>query len=212
MCSGSGADPGPFDRRRPPQLSDEASAFFGGILSHLPALLPFTAPSPGAAWGSYARLRPGCWAGAFACWGWDNREAPLRATRPGGAESTNVEYKALDGTANPYVALAALVCAGLAGLAEGCRLPPPVQFNPDGPPPPVIGGSGGGGSDDGGAVVAPAALPGSLGEALAAWERDAALRGAVTEGLGAPLVRAFMAVRAGELEADPSLAHVLLRY
>ncbi|KAI8476690.1 MAG: hypothetical protein J3K34DRAFT_400151 [Monoraphidium minutum] len=191
-----GATAPPFDRRDPLPLPAEASAFFAGILSHLPALLPFTAPSAGAEWGSFARVRPGCWAGAFACWGWDNREAPLRATRPGGPASTNVEYKAFDGTANPYVALAALVCAGMLGLAEGAGLPPPLQGDPG-------GGGGGGGA---------AALPGSLSEALAAWHGDAPLCAAVREGLGAPLVRAFMAVRAGELEAAPSLAHVLLRY
>ena len=114
-----------------PQLSAAASAFFAGILSHLPALLPFTAPSCGPDWGSYARLQPGCWAGAFACWGWDNREAPLRATRPGAPDTTNVELKALDGTTNPYIALAAVTCAGALGLTASLSLPAPVSGAPE---------------------------------------------------------------------------------
>jgi len=187
----------------PPQhLSPTASAFFAGILTHLPALLPFTAPSCGADWGSYARLQPGCWAGASACWGWDNREAPLRATRPGGADSTNVEVKALDGTANPYTALAALTLAGMLGLSGRYSLPPPVSGSPEDAR--VEGAQGG--------ATAPAPLPRSLAQALAAWRGDEALRSAVTEGLGEPFVRAYMAVREGELAADPPLADVLLRY
>ncbi|GBF89703.1 type-1 glutamine synthetase-like [Raphidocelis subcapitata] len=174
-----------------PSLSAAASAFFGGVLSHLPALLPFMSPSCGTDWGSYARLRPGCWAGAFACWGWDNREAPLRATRPGGAETTNFELKSTDGTTNPYIALAAVACAGGIGLEYGAALPPPVDGAPEGAAP---------------------ALPGTLAEALAALEADRPLRAAVAEGLGPELVRAYLAVRAGEAEARPSLRDVLLRY
>lgn len=74
-----------------------------------------------------------------------------------------------------------------------------------------IGQAGSSGSS-GSAAVAPVLLPRSLSEALAAWQADEALWVAVTEGLGAPLVRAFMAVREGELAANPSLAQVLLRY
>jgi glutamine synthetase len=196
----------PFDRASPPELSREASAFFGGVLAHLPGLLPFTAPSAGAEWGSYARLRPGCWAGASACWGWDDREAPLRATRPGGPDSTNVEYKAHDGTANPYVALAALAAAGGLGLESGTALPPLTQ-------PAAASGDGEGSAEEGaGGAGQAAALPASLREALDALDADAALLAAVEGALGAPLLRAFLAVREGELAAAPSLADVVLRY
>lgn len=184
----------------PPALSEMASAFFGGLLAHLPAVLPFASPSTGP-WGSYGRLQPGCWAGAFGCWGWDNREAPLRATCPGGPETANIEMKSVDGTANPYIALAAVACAGMLGVSTGCRLPDSVEGSPE-------NASSGGGEEGG----APALLPRSLAEALAAFERDDALQSAVVEGLGLPLLRAFMAVRAGEIAADPGLAEVLLRY
>jgi len=54
--------------------------------------------------------------GAFGCWGYDNREAPLRACCPrGGQDCINAEFKAFDGSTNPYIGLAALVAAGMQG-------------------------------------------------------------------------------------------------
>src|SRR5947208_3922830 len=55
-------------------LSAEAHSFVAGVLEHLPALVGLTAPS----FNSYRRIVPQYWAGAFTCWGFDNREAPLR--------------------------------------------------------------------------------------------------------------------------------------
>jgi glutamine synthetase len=50
------------------------------------------------------------------CWGYDNREAPVRVCCPrGGPQAVNAEYKAFDGTANPYIGLAAVVAAGMLG-------------------------------------------------------------------------------------------------
>lgn len=60
--------------------------------------------------------RAGPASGAFLCWGYDNREAPLRVCCPrGGPQGTNAEYKAFDGATNPYIGLAALVAAGMQG-------------------------------------------------------------------------------------------------
>ena len=65
--------------------------------------------------------RPGYFAGAFAFWGVENREAPVRYI-PGsallGAGHANVELKTSDASANPYLALAALLAAGFAGIAD----------------------------------------------------------------------------------------------
>jgi glutamine synthetase len=93
-------------------LTPTAAAFCAGLLEHLPGLLCWTAPSV----HSYARLAPNCWSGAYAIWGWDNREAPLRVTCPGDASSLNVEYKAFDGSTNPHLALAAMVATGMLGV------------------------------------------------------------------------------------------------
>jgi len=99
-----------------------------GILAHLPALLAVGAPSP----ASYLRLVPSHWAGAFACWGVETREAALRFVpgttgRPGAA---NLEVKCFDLAANPYLLLGALVAAARDGLAAGKPLPEPITGDP----------------------------------------------------------------------------------
>jgi len=110
-------------------LSQEARSFIAGVLAHLPALCGLTAPS----FNSYHRIVPQYWAGAFTCWGYDNREAPVRvASVFRGAEeaSTNAELKACDATCNPYLALGALLAAGLDGLDRGLEPPEPVSVDP----------------------------------------------------------------------------------
>ncbi len=67
---------------------------------------------------SYSRLQRSCWCGAYAVWGWDNREAPLRLTCPPGGEplqNTNAEFKAFDGSTNPYIGVAGIIIAGMLG-------------------------------------------------------------------------------------------------
>eukprot|EP00897_Mesotaenium_endlicherianum_P009630 jgi/Mesen1/8696/ME000052S08122 len=103
--------------------------FMAGVLQHLPAVMAFTAPIP----MSYERLAPNKWTGAFQCWGRENREAALRTCCPPGADLTqvtNFEVKAVDACANPHLALAAVIAAGIAGLREHINLPPPVEVNP----------------------------------------------------------------------------------
>ena len=132
----------------------EGAAYIAGLLRDLPAVAAITAPSL----GSLARLRPGFFAGAFAFWGVENREAPLRYV-PGskflGSDHANVELKTSDASANPYLALAAVLAAGAAGVADELSLEPPVQADPgvveregarraeDRPAPADPGGAGG---------------------------------------------------------------------
>lgn len=107
----------------------EGAAYIAGLLRDLPAVAAITAPSL----GSLARLRPGFFAGAFAFWGVENREAPLRYV-PGskflGSDHANVELKTSDASANPYLALAAVLAAGAAGVADELSLEAPVQADP----------------------------------------------------------------------------------
>ncbi len=110
----------------PHGLSEEGRSYLGGLLRELPALVAVTAPST----GSLLRRRPGYWAGAYGVWGVENREAALRLVPDSkllGPERTNVELKASDASANPYLALAMVIGAGLAGIADGADLPDPVQ-------------------------------------------------------------------------------------
>jgi glutamine synthetase len=118
-----------YDESRPEGLSTEARSFIAGVLAHLPGLCGLTAPS----FNSYHRIVPQYWAGAFVCWGFDNREAPVRvASVFRGAEeaSTNAELKACDASCNPYLALGGLIAAGLDGLERGLEPPEPVDVDP----------------------------------------------------------------------------------
>ena len=80
-----------------------------------------------------AATDPGYFAGAYGFWGVQNQEAPLRYV-PGssflGEGNANVELKTSDASANPYLALAAVLAAGGAGIAEQLELPEPVQSDP----------------------------------------------------------------------------------
>ena len=110
-------------------LSAEARSFLAGVLDHLPGLCGLTAPS----FNSYRRLVPQYWAGAFACWGHDNREAALRVPslfRGQEEASTNLELKAADASCNPYLALGGLIAAGLDGIERSLVPPAPVEVDP----------------------------------------------------------------------------------
>jgi glutamine synthetase len=115
--------------RGPHGLTAGGEAVAAGILDLLPALLGIGAPSV----ASYLRLVPSHWAGAFACWGHETREAALRlVTGDAGIESSaaNLEVKCFDLAANPYLLLGALVTAAVEGLQRHRRLPPPVTGDP----------------------------------------------------------------------------------
>ncbi len=117
------------DSSTPDLLSADARAFIAGVLAHLPALCGLTAPS----FNSYHRIVPQYWAGAFLCWGHDNREAPVRVPsvfRGIEEASTNAELKAADASANPYLAVGGLIAAGLDGLERVLEPPEPVEVDP----------------------------------------------------------------------------------
>ena len=111
----------------PGGLSKLGGSFAAGIVRHLPALVALTA----AATVSYQRLVPHRWSAAFDNLGRRDREAALRIcpVREDGdvARAYNVEYRAADAAASPYLLLAALVRAGLQGLREGLPTPEPTE-------------------------------------------------------------------------------------
>jgi glutamine synthetase len=115
-------------------LSAEGEAFAAGVLAHLVPLLAIGAPTP----ASYLRLVPSQWAGAYAVWGHETREAALRLVT-GGADAAsgvdlgsgaNLEVKCFDLAANPYLVVGALIAAGLDGMTRGLRLPAEVRGDP----------------------------------------------------------------------------------
>lgn len=116
-------------------LSALGKYFVAGILRHLPAIVAVTCPSV----NSYRRLKPKSWASAFTCWGYENREAAVRVPSlywDHELESANIEIKCVDSTANPYLALATIIAAGMDGVKKKMNPPEPVQSDPS-----TIGGT-----------------------------------------------------------------------
>jgi glutamine synthetase len=170
-------------------LSGPGSGFVAGLLEHLPAVMAFTAASP----NSYHRLAPGMWSSVYAAYGLDNREAAVRIASPvAGAESAtaNVELKPMDVTANPYLALAAVLAAGMDGMDRNLDPGEPASVDPA-----TL-------SDEERASKGIYPLPASLDEALDALERD----GVLIEALGEPLVRTHLAVGRAQAEIARELS------
>jgi glutamine synthetase len=114
-------------------LSATAAAFAAGVVAHMPALCAMTAPAP----VSYKRIGPHHWSSGYACLGGSNREAGLRIVEPRlHADDANIrglhlEYRPVDSTCSPYLALGMLVHAGLHGIRENLPPPPLVTGDPD---------------------------------------------------------------------------------
>ncbi|MFG3228931.1 glutamine synthetase [Kitasatospora sp. NPDC048194] len=162
----------------PHGLTAEAEGFLAGVLDALPALLVLGCSSP----AGYLRLVPQHWAGAYQCWGLENREAALRLVTGSTGEraaAANAEVKCFDASANPYLAVGGVIAAGLAGLERRGTLPPEFTGDPAAAEPGTV-----------------PRLPQGPAEAIAAYERSAVLR----EALGEPLYQAVLAVRRAEAE------------
>ncbi|KOU55510.1 glutamine synthetase [Streptomyces sp. MMG1533] len=169
-------------------MTAEAESFAAGVLAHLPALTAVTAPSP----ASYLRLKPSQWAGVFTAWGRETREAAVRViTGTAGVRdrAANLEVKPVDLAANPYLALASLIAAGLDGLTSSAPLPEEITGDPA-----RLGA-------EKAAALGVRRLPTSLSEAVEAFRADELLRTA----LGPVLADAVVAVRLGEVAAAAGL-------
>lgn len=118
-----------YEPGRPYRLSLIGEHFVAGILHHLPVLAAITAPSP----VSYYRLRPNRWAPTWANIAVQDRGAAIRICpifgHEGAAQQFNVEYRVADAAASPYMALGALVWAGVDGLRHSRTLPPLAERN-----------------------------------------------------------------------------------
>ncbi|KAJ0396832.1 hypothetical protein ATCC90586_005033 [Pythium insidiosum] len=110
---------------------ERASSFLAGVLHHLPAMCMLLSPTM----NSYDRLQPKCWAGAYQCYGYENREAALRLLGPPSARDDmsavdHFEIKTIDATANPYLALGAILAAAMEGAKAKLKLPAPCAVDP----------------------------------------------------------------------------------
>jgi glutamine synthetase len=154
-------------------ISTAMRHFLGGVMAHAPALMAILNPTINA----FRRLVPDSLAPTHANWGWDNRSAFGRVP-PERGPATRLEVRVGDGSANPYLAIAVLLQAGLHGLRE--------QIDP---PAPVAGDAYR--ADDGGEL-----LPQSLEAALDALEADEVLMDAI----GPEIVTPFLAMKRFEIE------------
>lgn len=119
-----GGEPLFYDERGYGGLSDTARWFIGGLLRHAPALLAFTNPSI----NSYRRLVPGFEAPINLVYSARNRSAciriPLTGTSP---KAKRVEYRVPDPSANPYLAFAACLMAGIDGIRNRIEPADPID-------------------------------------------------------------------------------------
>ena len=107
-------------------LSETARHYIGGLIAHAPALLAICAPTT----NSYRRLVPGFEAPVNLMYSARNRSAicriPCYSSSP---KARRIEFRAPDPTANPYLAFAALLMAGLDGIKR--KLEPPAPIDED---------------------------------------------------------------------------------
>jgi len=170
-------------------LSVLARQAIAGVLTHLPGLLGMTTPSV----NSFRRLQPHFWSSAYTAWGVENREAAVRVpTRywDDEAGSTNLELKASDSSANPYIALGGVMAAALDGIERGLDPGDPVNEDP------------GNLSDAERQRRGIRRFPLTATEALDELERDDVLTAAMGEGLATEYLKVRRAEAAAYAEHD----------
>jgi glutamine synthetase len=153
-------------------LSDVGRSAIAGVLAHAPALAAILNPTI----NSYKRFGPDTLAPWLIDWGMDNRSAMVRIP-PERGQSSRMEVRLGDATANPYLAMAAVSAAVYLGVRDKLVPPAPLEgygYDPENAP----------------------LLPQSLPEALDALEADAELR----EVLGEFFVTSFLAYKRNEVE------------
>lgn len=106
------------------EMSDTARSFLAGILKHAPSFTAVTNPTV----NSYKRLVPGYEAPCYVAWSAKNRSPLIRIPASRGL-STRVEVRSVDPAANPYLAMAVLLAAGLDGIKNNITAPEPVDKN-----------------------------------------------------------------------------------
>ena len=173
------------------KLSRVAYQSIAGVLKHLPGLCALTVPSV----NSYRRLQPGWWAGAYNCYGLDNREAAVRVASShllhnadSSGKSTNFELKTCDASANPYIALGGLIAVVLDGIRLQLEPPEALNVSPSSLSPDQLAARG------------IQALPNSLEEALQHLQQNTVLNNALGD-----LATSYVAVR--QTEATYFAAH-----
>jgi len=144
-------------------LSEEAYSFLAGILEHAPAITAVCNPNV----NSYKRLVPGYEAPIYVAWSDTNRSALVRKPAARVPAASRIELRSPDPSCNPYLALAAMVKAGLEGMKRDLECPDPVREN-------IYEFD-----EDKREEYGIETLPGNLGEAVDALEEDEVVQSAL---------------------------------
>ncbi|MGH2590124.1 MAG: type I glutamate--ammonia ligase [Actinomycetota bacterium] len=169
-----------FDATDEHGLSKIGRSFTAGLLRHAREITAVTNQ-----WvNSYKRLVPGWEAPTWVSWGARNRASLIRVplAKPGKEASARIEYRAPDPACNPYLAIAAILAAGLDGVQAETELPPEAPERLDAM------------SDAERSALGVAALPETLPEALAEMRGSALVR----ETLGGHVFEWFLANKVDE--------------
>jgi len=172
-----------YDKDDPFKLSPLAYQYIAGVLNHARSLTAVVAPTV----NSYKRLVPGYEAPVYIGWAQVNRSALIRIPQPmaNNPKTVRLELRFPDPSTNPYLAFNAMLAAGLDGIEKGLACPKPLnQMN-------VYELT-----DEERIDLGIEMLPGSLFEALVAFEADSVLHSA----LGNILTEAFLKSRLTEWE------------
>ena len=157
---------------------DKYPSFYAGILKHLPAVAAITYSNN----SSYDRVQDSVWSGGrHVAWGTQNRETPLRKI-----EGSHWELKCMDGLANRYLALAAILGAGLEGVLDQL----PLTHEDCGADPALLDAEGRK------QLGIEEQLPKDFSDALQRLDKDRGLRSI----LGEELVNTYLTVKFAEME------------
>lgn len=175
-----------YSEKQEDGLSDVARYFIGGIMAHVDALTAVTNPTV----NSYKRLNPGYdKAPVYKAWSFTNRTALIRVPSDM-KEHTRIDFRCPDSSANPYLALAACLAAGLDGIEKKIEPGDPVEGN--------IFKMSVSEREANGIKT----LPGSLGESIEALLKDELVQGV----LGPDIAGKY--IEAKKAEFSDFLAHV----
>lgn len=176
----AGSVKGGFDVSAADALTPQGASFVEGILQHLPAIMGLSLPTV----NSHYRVGKGCWTGSVIGWGLEDKEVAIRVcSNLRTKEWDHVEYKLLDSTANPYLALGAVLMSGLSGIESEVTLRPSLDALEEQDADP---------------------LPYSLEECLDALEADSLLTSASY--MGEYLTKAYLTIRRHEEKRSSEMA------
>ncbi|MGN0148729.1 MAG: type I glutamate--ammonia ligase [Clostridia bacterium] len=114
-----------YNEENPAKLSRTAQQFTAGLLKYTPDMSCLTNPTV----NSYKRFTPGYEAPCFISWSEKNRSLLVRVPSSKDEEHARIELRSPDLTANPYLAIAACLKAGIRGIKDNLSLPPSIDVN-----------------------------------------------------------------------------------